>query len=68
MMAKFFRARAAELKEVGSGTGSEDAGKGQVNRRSMALQVREEVMFSMLSNVLEFRDDQLAMWRYLKDQ
>jgi len=44
-MAQMFRASGAEVKEVGTGTGSEESGKKQVNCRRMALQLTVKVLF-----------------------
>jgi len=67
-MAQMFKVAGAEVKEVGTRTGSEKSGKDQVNWRRMALPLMVKVLFQMLWNVLEFRVYQLARWKYWKDQ
>jgi len=46
--AQMFKVAGAAVKEVGTGTGSEESGKEQVNSRRMALQLTVIVLFQML--------------------
>jgi len=66
--AKTFKAAGLEDEEVGTKESSDESGKDFVNPCRMALWLLQKVLFDLLQYMLESRSDQLARWRYWKDQ
>jgi len=62
--AQTFKAAGAEVKEVGTGTCSEESGQDEANPRWMKLRLTRNVFFEKRCNVMEFHAFQLARWRY----